>query len=80
MLACVIWLTVGTSTAISSESPAVNDTVCVPAVTCLLPCSTRQTRGREMSYISPLGVGARISTRPSIGVWANPSASVCDWV
>ncbi|MNR09702.1 hypothetical protein D3C85_1259160 [compost metagenome] len=48
MLARVIWLTVGTSAEITSESPAVKSKFCASIVTRLLPCCTRQINGREI--------------------------------
>ncbi|MNV83190.1 hypothetical protein D3C71_1769770 [compost metagenome] len=71
-LASVIWLTVGTSAVISSESPAVKSTAWVPIETRLLPCNTRQARGREMAYSSPLGWADRMAVKPGMGVGATP--------
>ncbi|KJU77760.1 hypothetical protein N619_16610 [Ectopseudomonas oleovorans] len=48
-LAWMIWLTVGTSAVINSESPALKLKLRVPIMTRLLPCNTRQARGRVMA-------------------------------
>src|SRR3546814_9516949 len=70
MLARVIWLTVGTSAVISSDSPAEKWKPCFPVVTCLLPCTTRQISGRKISCCRPLGAVARTVKRPGTGVGA----------
>ena len=74
-LARVIWLTVGTSAVISRESPTPNAKLCGPIATCLLPCSTRQTRGLEIACTRPLGEVARTVASPGMGVCARPVAS-----
>ena len=75
MLARVIWLTVGTSAVISNESPAAKWKLSLPIATCLLPCSTRHTSGREIAWTRPVGAVDRMVVRPGMGVWARPAGS-----
>ena len=74
MLARVIWLTVGTSAVISSESPAVNAKLRSHRHL-LGSLQTRQTSGREIAWSRPLGEVARTVVRPGIGVRAMPAGS-----